>query len=78
MIFRQTKIGKVLTNSQLLNEDLENLIRKIVVYRITRTENEYSFTELLKSLRNRGLSPNKITIVVHDGEGSIRLGINNV
>jgi len=77
---RSNKIGKNAVVLAVLGQRQENkkIIREIIDYRIARTENEYSYTELLRSLRNRGLSPDKITVVVHDGEDSIRLGIKNV
>ena len=77
---RSNKIGKNAVVLAVLGQRRENkkIIREIIDYRITRTENEHSYTELLRSLRNRGLSSDKITVVVHDGECSIRLAIKNV
>lgn len=74
------KKGKNAVVLAVLGQRRENkkIIREIIDYRITKTENEHSYTELLRSLRNRGLSSDKITVVVHDGESSIRLAIKNV
>lgn len=74
------KKGKNAVLLAVLGQRLEHkkIKREIIDYRITKTENEHSYTELLRSLRNRGLSSDKITVVVHDGESSIRLAIKNV
>lgn len=50
----------------------------MIDYRISHTENGEDYTNLLDSLKRRGLSSKNINVIVHDGEYSIRIGIKKV
>lgn len=74
------KIGKNMVVLSVLGQRRENgkIIREMIDYLIAGSENQDSYTELLRGLQNRGLTGKKIRLIVHDGEPSIRLGIRNV
>lgn len=74
------KIGKNMVVLSVLGQRREGkkIIRELIDYRLSKSENQDSYTELLRSLKNRGLTGDKIKLIVHDGESSIRLGIKNV
>jgi len=54
------------------------IIKEIIDYKIALSEDEFGYTELLRSLKNRGLTSDKIKIVIHDGEASISKALKNV
>lgn len=76
----ERKIGKNMVVLGVLGQRREGkkIIREQIDYRIAISENEVSYTKLLRSLRNRGLIGEKIKLIVHDGDLSIRKGIKNV
>jgi len=74
------KIGK---NSVVLvalgqRKEKEKIIREIIDYHIVDTENEKTYTEFFRSLKARGLTSDKIGIMVSDGLDGISLGIKNI
>ena len=56
----------------------QKIIKEIIDYKIALCEDEFGYTELLRSLKNRGLTSDKIKIVIHDGEASISKALKNV
>lgn len=56
----------------------QKIIKEIIDYKIALSEDEFGYTELLRSLKNRGLTSDKIKIVIHDGEASISKALKNV
>jgi len=56
----------------------KKIIREMIDYRIGVSEDEKNYTDLLASLRQRGLTSEKIGLVVHDGHLSITKAIKNV
>ena len=74
------KIGKNAVVLGILGQRREGkkIIREIIDYRIAESENAEDYTNLLRSLRNRGLSSDKIRIIIHDGAFSIATAIKNV
>jgi len=56
----------------------KKIIKEIIDYLIVRSEDEFGYTELLRSLKNRGLTADKIKIAIHDGEASIGKALRNV
>lgn len=75
-----TRKGKNAVSLCVLGQRREGkkVIREILDFRICSTENEKGYTSLLKDLRNRGLTSDKIGLIVHDGHASIPKAINNV
>jgi putative transposase len=70
---RYVRIGK---NTVLLGvvgqrKEEKKIVREMLDYRFSPSENTESYVELLWSLKKRGLSSNKFKLAVHDGEGSI-------
>lgn len=70
---RYAKIGKNIVLLGVLGQRKEGkmIIREMLDYRFSRSENTASFVELFWSLKKRGLSSDKIKVAVHDGEESI-------
>ena len=56
----------------------KKIIKEIIDYKIAISEDEFGYTELLRSLKNRGLTSDKIKVVIHDGEASISKALKNV
>lgn len=56
----------------------KKIIREMLDYRIGITEDEKGYSKLLESLRKRGLTSEKIGLIVHDGHPSISKAIKNV
>lgn len=70
---RYVRIGKNIVLLAVLGQRREGkkIIREMLDYRFSPSENTESFTELLWSLKKRGLSSERFKVVVHDGEESI-------
>jgi putative transposase len=56
----------------------KRVIKEVLGYSIARTEDEQSYRELLKSIKQRGLTKDKIGLIVHDGANAIGAAIENV
>lgn len=82
-LYVRLKSQKLLTGSSravvlaLLGQRREKkkIIREIVDYQISNSEDEQSYTEFFTSLNKRGLSREKIKLLVHDGHPSITKSI---
>ena len=85
-LYVRIKSQKVLTGSQravvlaLLGQRKEKkkIIREIIDYRIFDSEDEQSYTEFFRSLKKRGLSGEKIKVLIHDGHPSITNSLHAV
>lgn len=53
----------------------KKIIREIIDYRIFDCEDEQNYTEFFKNLKKRGLSREKIKVLIHDGHPSITKSI---
>lgn len=56
----------------------KKIIKEIIDYIIVTSEDEFGYTSLLRSLKNRGLGPDSFNVIIHDGESSISKAIRNV
>ena len=54
------------------------IIKEILDYRICQSENKEEYEKLLRSLKKRGLSSDKIKLAVHDGDDSIVSALDSV
>ena len=85
-LYERIKSQKVITGNQravvlaLLGQRREKkkIIREVIDYRIFNGEDEQSYTEFFRSLKRRGLSIEKIRVLIHDGHPSITKSINAV
>jgi len=53
----------------------KKIIREIIDFRISNSEDERAYTEFFRSLKNRGLSREKIKVLIHDGHPAITKSI---
>lgn len=56
----------------------KKVIKEMLDFRICSSENEKGYTSLLEDLRRRGLTSEKIGLIVHDGHQAINSAIKNV
>lgn len=77
---RYLRIGKNMVLLGVLGQRREGkkVIRELLDYRLSQTEDTESYTALLISLKKRGLSSGSFSIAVHDSEESISRAIKNV
>lgn len=72
--------GKNATSLCVLGQRKEGkkIIKEMLDYRICSSENGKGYTSLLEDLRSRGLTSDKIGLIVHDGHQAISSAIKNV
>jgi putative transposase len=77
---RYVRIGKNTVLLGVLGQRKEGkkIVREMLDYKFSRTENTESYVELLWNLKKRGLSSDKFKLAVHDGEESISKAIKIV
>jgi len=77
---KRKKIGKNAVVLAVLGQRREGkrVIREILDYRISKSENTESYRELLQDLKKRGLTEDRIKVVVHDEEDSISAALKSV
>lgn len=72
--------GKNATSLCVMGQRKEGkkVIKEMLDYRICSSENEKGYTSLLKDLQQRGLTSDKIGLIIHDGHQAISSAIKRV